>query len=191
MAERGKLRDNTLVATVMSNLGLKLAMRDNGITDASRPRVGDRYVLEEMNEHDFSLGGEQSGHVIMSEFATTGDGILTGLHLAQRDGAQRQVAGRAGPGVMTVYPQIMVNVKNVDHHARAHRRALAAAVRRPRRPSSATPVACCCVRRAPSRSCASWWRRPISTPPTGSRTSSPTSCASAWVSEPDRIRRVS
>ena len=65
----------------MSNLGLKLAMSDNGI-DVIETGVGDRYVLEAINKHGYSLGGEQSGHVIMSEYATTGDGILTGLHLA-------------------------------------------------------------------------------------------------------------
>ncbi|MGD9606968.1 MAG: phosphoglucosamine mutase, partial [Leucobacter sp.] len=81
MSARGKLHGNTLVATVMSNLGLKLAMADNGI-DVVETGVGDRYVLERLNADGYSLGGEQSGHVIMSEFATTGDGILTGLHIA-------------------------------------------------------------------------------------------------------------
>jgi phosphoglucosamine mutase len=115
MADRGKLAQRTLVTTVMSNLGLKIAMREQGI-DVVETRVGDRYVLEEMNEHKYSLGGEQSGHVIMSEFATTGDGILTGLHLASemaRTG--RTIADLAS--VMTVYPQVMVNVRGVDHHA--------------------------------------------------------------------------
>jgi phosphoglucosamine mutase len=115
MKERGKLRDDTLVATVMSNLGLKLAMRDHGIR-VVETAVGDRYVLEEMNEHDFSLGGEQSGHVIMREFATTGDGILTGLHLLSEMARQGKSLAELAK-VMTVYPQVMVNVKNVDHHA--------------------------------------------------------------------------
>ncbi|WP_223691777.1 phosphoglucosamine mutase [Leifsonia poae] len=115
MAERGKLRDNTLVATVMSNLGLKIAMREHGIR-VVETAVGDRYVLEEMNEHDFSLGGEQSGHVIMREFATTGDGILTGLHLLSEMARQGKTLGELAKA-MTVYPQFMVNVKNVDHHA--------------------------------------------------------------------------
>jgi phosphoglucosamine mutase len=115
MAERGKLRDNTLVATVMSNLGLKLAMREHGIR-VVETSVGDRYVLEEMNEHDFSLGGEQSGHVIMREFATTGDGILTGLHLLSEMARQHKSLAELAKA-MTVYPQVMVNVKNVDHHA--------------------------------------------------------------------------
>ncbi|QIM16104.1 phosphoglucosamine mutase [Leucobacter insecticola] len=112
MSRRGKLEQNTLVATVMSNLGLKLAMADNGI-DVVETGVGDRYVLEAINEHGYSLGGEQSGHVIMSEFATTGDGILTGLHLAAeviRSG--KSLAELAS--CMTVYPQVLVNVRGVD-----------------------------------------------------------------------------
>ncbi|HWD62746.1 MAG TPA: phosphoglucosamine mutase [Humibacter sp.] len=114
MAERGKLHQNTLVTTVMSNLGLRLAMAENGI-DVVQTSVGDRYVLERMNENGFSLGGEQSGHVIMSEFATTGDGILTGLHLVS------EIARKGKPlselaACMTVYPQILVNVRGVDHH---------------------------------------------------------------------------
>jgi phosphoglucosamine mutase len=115
MKARGKLRDDTLVATVMSNLGLKLAMKENGIRMVETS-VGDRYVLEEMNEHGYSLGGEQSGHVIMSEFATTGDGILTGLHLLSEMARQHKSLAELAQA-MTVYPQLMVNVKNVDHHA--------------------------------------------------------------------------
>ncbi|MBU3995535.1 MAG: phosphoglucosamine mutase [Actinobacteria bacterium] len=112
MASRGKLVHNTLVATVMSNLGLRLAMANNGI-DVVETGVGDRYVLEELNAHGYSLGGEQSGHVIMSDYATTGDGILTGLHLAAeivRTG--KTIAELAG--CMTVYPQVLVNVRGVD-----------------------------------------------------------------------------
>lgn len=112
MSQRGKLQGNTLVATVMSNLGLKLAMADNGI-DVIETAVGDRYVLEAINEHGYSLGGEQSGHVIMSDYATTGDGILTGLHLAAeivRSGKTLQDLAAC----MTVYPQVLVNVRGVD-----------------------------------------------------------------------------
>ncbi|MGI8392952.1 phosphoglucosamine mutase [Leucobacter sp. W1038] len=112
MASRGKLVQNTLVATVMSNLGLRLAMANNGI-DVVETGVGDRYVLEKLNAHGYSLGGEQSGHVIMSDYATTGDGILTGLHLAAeivRTG--KTIAELAG--CMTVYPQVLVNVRGVD-----------------------------------------------------------------------------
>ena len=112
MSARGKLAENTLVATVMSNLGLKLAMANNGI-DVVETGVGDRYVLERLNADGLSLGGEQSGHVIMSEYATTGDGILTGLHLAaemKRSG--KTIAELAS--CMTVYPQVLVNVRGVD-----------------------------------------------------------------------------
>lgn len=112
MSARGHLQQNTLVATVMSNLGLKLAMANNGI-DVIETGVGDRYVLEALNAGGYSLGGEQSGHVIMSEHATTGDGILTGLHLA----AEVKRTGRTLAELaecMTVYPQVLVNVRGVD-----------------------------------------------------------------------------
>ncbi|MGN6127508.1 MAG: phosphoglucosamine mutase [Humibacter sp.] len=113
MAERGKLNQNTLVTTVMSNLGLRLAMAKHGI-DVVQTSVGDRYVLERMNENGFSLGGEQSGHVIMSEFATTGDGILTGLHLVSEMARKGKPLSELA-ACMTVYPQILVNVRGVDH----------------------------------------------------------------------------
>ncbi|MGO4489836.1 phosphoglucosamine mutase [Microbacterium sp. 2RAF4] len=112
MKERGHLTDDTLVATVMSNLGLHVAMREHGIT-VRQTAVGDRYVLEDMNEGGYALGGEQSGHVIMSEFATTGDGILTGLHLVAEMARQgKSIAELAS--VMTVYPQVLINVRDVD-----------------------------------------------------------------------------
>lgn len=112
MSARGKLERNTLVATVMSNLGLKLAMADNGI-DVVQTNVGDRYVLEALNKHGFTLGGEQSGHIIMSDHATTGDGILTGLHItAELVRTGKTLAQLAE--CMTVYPQVLVNVRGVD-----------------------------------------------------------------------------
>ena len=112
MQERGVLKDDTLVATVMSNLGLHVAMRERGIT-VLQAAVGDRYVLELMNEGGYSLGGEQSGHVIMSDFATTGDGLLTGLHLvAEMARTGKSMAELAS--IMKKYPQVMINVKNVD-----------------------------------------------------------------------------
>ncbi|QIM18157.1 phosphoglucosamine mutase [Leucobacter coleopterorum] len=112
MSRRGKLEQNTLVATVMSNLGLKLAMADNGI-DVVETGVGDRYVLESINANGYSLGGEQSGHVIMSEHATTGDGILTGLHIAAEMVRTGKTLAELA-SCMTVYPQVLVNVKGVD-----------------------------------------------------------------------------
>jgi phosphoglucosamine mutase len=112
MKERGVLADDTLVATVMSNLGLHRAMEEHGIR-VLQTAVGDRYVLEAMNEKGYSLGGEQSGHVIMSEFATTGDGLLTGLHLVA-EMARRKATLAELASVMTVYPQVLTNVRGVD-----------------------------------------------------------------------------
>lgn len=112
MASAGKLKDNVLVATVMSNLGLKLALKDAGIS-ILETGVGDRYVLEAMRAADYSLGGEQSGHVIFSDYATTGDGVLTGLQLAaQVAKAGRPLAELAA--VMTKLPQVLINVRDVD-----------------------------------------------------------------------------
>jgi phosphoglucosamine mutase len=126
MNERGALKDSTLVATVMSNLGLKRTMASHGIR-MLETAVGDRYVLESLNEHGLSLGGEQSGHVIMTEFATTGDGILTGLHLvaeiAHTGKSLKELAS-----VMTVYPQTLVNVRGVDHHGLAKNTVIASVV---------------------------------------------------------------
>lgn len=112
LKERGKLHDDTLVVTVMSNLGLKLAMREHGII-LGQTSVGDRYVLEEMNLGGYSIGGEQSGHVILAEHATTGDGELTALHLLQRMVATGKSA-RELADVMTRMPQALINVKGVD-----------------------------------------------------------------------------
>jgi phosphoglucosamine mutase len=126
MAERGVLNKRTLVTTVMSNLGLRRAMAEHDI-ELVETRVGDRYVLEALNANALSLGGEQSGHVIMTRFATTGDGILTGLHLAAEVArTRRSLADLAS--VMTVYPQVLVNVRGVDHHALADDEAIGAAV---------------------------------------------------------------
>lgn len=112
MKRRGHLVDDTLVATVMSNLGLHRAMAAEGISVVTAA-VGDRYVLEAMNEGGYSLGGEQSGHVIMSEFATTGDGLLTGLHLcAEMARTRKSLAELAS--VMTVFPQVLLNVRGVE-----------------------------------------------------------------------------
>jgi phosphoglucosamine mutase len=112
MKERGALVDDTLVATVMSNLGLHRAMEAHGIR-VLQTAVGDRYVLEAMNEGGYSLGGEQSGHVIMSEFATTGDGLLTGLHIVAEMARQNKTLAELA-SLMTVYPQVLVNVRGVD-----------------------------------------------------------------------------
>ena len=111
------LRGDTLVATVMSNLGLIQAMAREGIT-VLQTAVGDRYVLEEMRAGGYSLGGEQSGHVIMLDHGTTGDGTLTGLMLAARVAATGRTLAELA-AVMTHLPQVLVNVKDVDKSPRA------------------------------------------------------------------------
>ncbi|MBX9396320.1 phosphoglucosamine mutase [Streptomyces sp. TRM72054] len=112
MRERSVLRSGTVVATVMSNLGFKLAMEREGI-QLVQTAVGDRYVLEEMKEHGYALGGEQSGHVIVLDHATTGDGTLTGLMLAARV-AESGRSLRELAGVMERLPQVLINVPDVD-----------------------------------------------------------------------------
>lgn len=112
MRERGVLREDTLVATVMSNLGLIQAMEREGIA-VVQTAVGDRYVLEEMRGRGYSLGGEQSGHVIMLDHGTTGDGVLTALALAQRVVHSGIPLGTL-TGAMTRLPQVLVNVRGVD-----------------------------------------------------------------------------
>ena len=112
MREAKTLHSDTVVATVMSNLGFLQAMKAEGIS-VDQTKVGDRYVLEAMNANGFTLGGEQSGHVIMSEFATTGDGVLTALHLASRMARTGQSL-RSLASVVTRLPQVLVNVPNVN-----------------------------------------------------------------------------
>jgi len=117
MLEEGRLKDETVVATVMSNLGFVNAMRAAGVT-VRQTAVGDRYVLEEMRAGSFTLGGEQSGHVIMSEHATTGDGVLTALHLMNRMATTGKPLAELA-AVMTRLPQVLINVPGVDKD-RAH-----------------------------------------------------------------------
>ncbi|MGN5379852.1 phosphoglucosamine mutase [Streptomyces sp. MUSC 14] len=112
LRERSVLRADTVVATVMSNLGFKLAMERAGIR-LVQTAVGDRYVLEEMKEHGYALGGEQSGHVIILDHATTGDGTLTGLLLAARV-AETGRSLRELASVMERLPQVLINVPDVD-----------------------------------------------------------------------------
>lgn len=111
--ERGQLPGDTLVCTVMSNLGLHRAMERAGI-EVRQTSVGDRYVLEELNRSGLGLGGEQSGHVIFRRFATTGDGILTGLQLLSVMAATGKPLSQLADEAMTVYPQTLINVRGVD-----------------------------------------------------------------------------
>ncbi len=124
---QGKLKANTIVGTVMSNLGFMHAMAESGI-EVVRTAVGDRYVLEAMLQSDFDLGGEQSGHVIMRDYANTGDGLLTALQLlaeVKRSGQTLQELSR----VMVRFPQVLINVKNVAKERLATSSVIADAVK--------------------------------------------------------------
>jgi phosphoglucosamine mutase len=112
LRERGALAHNTVVATVMANLGFRLAMEQEGLR-VVETAVGDRYVLEAMRQGGFVLGGEQSGHIIMQEYATTGDGVLAGLHLLARVAESGKPLSELA-AVMRKLPQVMVNVPGVD-----------------------------------------------------------------------------
>ena len=126
MRDAGTLRSDTVVATVMSNLGFVQAMRREGV-GVRQTRVGDRYVLEAMKVLGYSLGGEQSGHVIMSAHATTGDGILTALQTSARMAQQQRTLADLA-AVMTRLPQVLVNVTGVDKARADEDAVLAAAV---------------------------------------------------------------
>jgi len=128
MHESGQLASNTLVTTVMSNLGLHLAMRKAGIAVLTTA-VGDRYVLEELRSGEYSLGGEQSGHIVMPQFGTTGDGIMTGLRLMSRMvQTGSPLAVLAAP--MQSVPQVLINVEVADKLAVAEAPAVRTAVAR-------------------------------------------------------------
>jgi len=112
MKRRGQLPQDAVAITVMSNLGLRKVLEDNGI-QVHETKVGDRYVLEALDEHSLGLGGEQSGHIIVTEHQTTGDGILSGLLLA----AEVIQSGKSLHDLaqqMTKYPQVLINVPGVD-----------------------------------------------------------------------------
>jgi phosphoglucosamine mutase len=126
LREQSRLKNDTIVATVMSNLGLINAMRGAGIT-VQQAKVGDRYVLEAMKAGGFSLGGEQSGHIVMLEHATTGDGVLTALHLMNRMATSGQSLAQLA-SVMTRLPQVLINVPDVDKSRAATDPELTAAV---------------------------------------------------------------
>ena len=126
MLEAGELKHDTLVTTVMSNLGLHLAMRAAGVA-VRTTAVGDRYVLEELRAGGFTLGGEQSGHVVLPEYSTTGDGLLTALQLMSRlAGTGSTLAQLAG--IVTPLPQVLQNVQVIDKAAVAQSAAVRAAV---------------------------------------------------------------
>ena len=109
LKKEGKLKNNTLVATVMSNLGLNKYCLEQGM-NIKQTKVGDRYVLEEMLKNDYNLGGEQSGHIIFLDYNPTGDGILTSLMLMEAI-LNRGVLASEAAILITIYPQVLVNVK--------------------------------------------------------------------------------
>jgi phosphoglucosamine mutase len=120
LRRRGRLAQGTVVVTVMTNLGFHLAMSAAGVAVHQTP-VGDRHVLEALDEHAWSLGGEQSGHLIFRDLATTGDGVLSGLLLLDLMARARQPLARLAAEVMERLPQVLRNlaVSNRDALARA------------------------------------------------------------------------
>ena len=112
LKEQGELKDNMVVSTVMSNIGFYKAIEENGLQSV-KTAVGDRYVVEEMRKNDYSLGGEQSGHIVMMNYATTGDGILTAVKLADIIKTSGKSLEELASEV-NIYPQKLVNIKVVD-----------------------------------------------------------------------------
>ncbi len=127
LRDAGRLTGDTVVTTVMSNLGFRLAMRDAGIHVVETP-VGDRYLVTAMRAGQYALGGEQSGHIILLDHATTGDGLLTALHLLAV-AASRGKSLAELVSVMTRYPQVLINIPGVDKSLVGSSHALTAAVR--------------------------------------------------------------
>jgi phosphoglucosamine mutase len=125
---RGMLKGNTVVGTVMSNLGFMHSMKDAGI-DVVTTAVGDRYVLETMLEKDYAIGGEQSGHVIMRDYANTGDGILTALQLIQEVVRSGKTLAELAAS-MVRFPQVLINVKDVAKEKLEDSIVIAAAVKK-------------------------------------------------------------
>lgn len=118
LKEVGKLKDDTIVVTVMSNLGLMLAAKEMGL-NVEITAVGDRYVLENILENGYSIGGEQSGHVIFKDFNTTGDGIVTAIQLAGIVKKKGQTLSQLA-SVMRMLPQVLVNVKIPNEMKKIH-----------------------------------------------------------------------
>ncbi len=149
MKKREQLDNNTVVTTIMSNLGLYKALDAKGI-DYAQTKVGDKYVYEYMTEHGCRLGGEQSGHIIVSKYATTGDGILTSLKIMEVMLSEKRTLGELA-GEMKLYPQILQNVRVTDKETALNDPAVNAAIGQAReelgdqgrilvRPSGTEPV---------------------------------------------------
>ncbi|TDM14552.1 phosphoglucosamine mutase [Macrococcus bovicus] len=127
MSKRGELKDNMVVSTVMSNLGFYKALENFNI-QSDKTKVGDRYVVEEMRRGHYNLGGEQSGHIVMMDYNTTGDGLLTGVQLASIIKQSGQTLSELA-GQMTKYPQRLVNIRVTDKHAVEDNADVAAAIK--------------------------------------------------------------
>jgi phosphoglucosamine mutase len=115
LREQGRLKDNIVVSTVMANLGFRLAMQREGIDLVETP-VGDRYVLEAMATRGAAVGGEQSGHIVLTDYTTTGDGLITGLRLAARLASSGMKLSQLA-SVVDKFPQVLLNVEVEDRHA--------------------------------------------------------------------------
>lgn len=123
---KGRLKKNTIVSTVMSNMGFYKALEENGMTSV-KTAVGDRYVVEEMKANDYNVGGEQSGHIIFLDYNTTGDGLLTGIQLVNI----MKITGMKLSELaaeMTIFPQELVNVRVTDKHAVTQNERVAAVI---------------------------------------------------------------
>jgi phosphoglucosamine mutase len=155
----GKLKNNTVVATVMSNLGFSKAMLESGI-DFVQTRVGDRYVLEGMQQHKAILGGEQSGHVIFLDRGRTGDGLLTGIRLLEVVAGHRPSAcAELRQEAMTEYPQVLLNVRVADRNGLADAAGCGRQSTAGREGELGTTGACWCAPPGPSPWFGSWWKR--------------------------------
>lgn len=128
LMKAGKLKDNVLVTTVMSNVGLAKAMKEHGGRTV-KTSVGDRYVLEEMLKHDYKLGGEQSGHIIFGDLVRTGDGMMTAVNLLSSLVRHNQTLSQLG-ALMVKYPQTLLNVRVQDKNGWQENTAIADVVRR-------------------------------------------------------------
>lgn len=126
MEANGRLKEHTVVTTVMSNLGMYKALEANGMT-SEKTKVGDRYVVEAMKEHGYNLGGEQSGHIIFLDHNTTGDGMLTALQLLQVVKTSGKTLSELASPVVT-YPQELVNITVQDKQAAQQNPALLAVI---------------------------------------------------------------
>ena len=151
LQREGRLNGNAIVATVMSNIGLEIALRDLGI-ELVRCAVGDKYVMEEMLARDLSLGGEQSGHVIFSDYLFTGDGLCTALNVLRTVRMTGRTLADLASDLVS-YPQVLLNVRVRERSIwRPCRRSPPSSPAS--KPASPDRAACWCAIRAPSRCCA-------------------------------------